>query len=249
MKKIYLSLCAALFAAGAFAQVDVTFQVDMTPYINAGGAVAVNASNIKVAGNFTTNGSAVVPDWDPASAPTFNNISGNVYSTTINFPASSVGSGLEFKFLITTASWGNCNDLVGNTQECLTVGDPCTNGSNDNRFLTIPAANSTICFDWNTCNACTGLGIKQNLDNLANLAVSPNPVSDNTIISFGMSSNENVQVVVYNSLGALVSVLSNESKAVGTHKIEWNTTSLEKGLYTVVVRTSSGSKSTRVAVQ
>ncbi|MES1224825.1 MAG: T9SS type A sorting domain-containing protein [Bacteroidota bacterium] len=173
-----------------------------------------------------------------------------MYATTINFPAGTAGQGLEFKFLLTTASWGNCNDISGaNTQECLTVGDPCTNGTNDNRFYTIPSLNETICFEWNTCNVCTGLGIKQNLVNLANLAVSPNPSVNNTVISYGLVSNENVQVRVYNSLGAEVAVLANEAQAIGNHKINWNTSTVDKGLYTVVVRTATGTKSTRVAVQ
>ena len=86
MKKIYLSVCAMLFAAGAFAQADVTFIVDMTPYITAGGAVPVNTSNIKVAGNFSSRGAAL-PDWDPTSSPAFTNVSGNIYSLTVNFPA------------------------------------------------------------------------------------------------------------------------------------------------------------------
>ncbi len=249
MKKIYLSVCAMLFAAGAFAQSDVTFMVDMTPYINAGGTLAVNAANVKIAGNFSTNGS-LLPDWDPTSSSAFTNVSGNVYSTTINFPAGTAGQGLEFKFLLTTASWGNCNDITGaNTQECLTVGDPCTNGSNDNRFYTIGTVNETICFEWNTCTVCTGLGVKQNLTNLANLAVSPNPSVNNTVISYGLVSNENVQVRVYNSLGAEVAVLANEAQGIGAHQINWNTSTIDKGLYTVVVRTATGAKSTRVAVQ
>jgi hypothetical protein len=249
MKKIYLSVCAMLFAAGSFAQSDVTFMVDMTPYITAGGTLAVNASNVKIAGNFTTN-SAVVPDWDPTASPAFVNVSGNVYATTINFPAASAGLGLEFKFLLTTASWGNCNDITGaNTQECLTIGDPCTNGSNDNRFYTIGTVNETICFEWNTCTVCSGVGVKESLTSLANLAVSPNPSVGNTVISYGLVSNENVQVRVYNTLGAEVAVLANEAQGVGTQIINWNTSSMDKGLYTVVVRTASGSKSMRVAVQ
>ena len=238
-----------LIALSSFAQSDVTFQIDMTPYITAGGTLPVIPANVKIAGNFTTNG-AIVPDWDPSLSPAFTNIGGNFYQTTINFPAGTAGQGLEFKFLLTTASWGNCNDITGaNTQECLTIGDPCTNGSNDNRFYTIASVNETICFEWNTCTVCTGVGIKQNVENLANLLVAPNPVVNSAVISYGLVSNEKVQVLVYNSLGAEVAVLANEAQAIGTQKINWNTSAFGKGLYTVVVKTATGSKSTRIAVQ
>ena len=72
---------------------------------------------------------------------------------------------------------------------------------------------------------------------------------NSTEISYGLVSSENVKVVVYNSLGAEVSVLADEAQTTGAHKINWNTASVEKGLYTVVVKTATGAKSTRIAVQ
>jgi Secretion system C-terminal sorting domain len=249
MKKIYLSLCSILFAFGAFAQ-DITFVVDMTPYISAGGTLPVNASNVKIAGTFGSIGLSL-NDWDPLTSPTFTNVNGNFYSTTISFPSSAVGSALEFKFILSTAGWGaNCNDLSGaNTYECMAIGDVCTNGSNDNRYYTIPSLNETICFLWDTCTVCSTLGIEKNSGNLSRFNVSPNPSVNNAVITYVLKNTENVQVRVYNTLGAEVAVLTNETQSIGSHNIFWNTSAIDKGLYTVVVKTASGTKSARIAVQ
>ena len=67
MKKIVLSIFTLLslpfFAANA--QVNVTFQVNITDYL-AGGGVINNI--VSIAGNFTTSGGDL-PDWTPAGAP------------------------------------------------------------------------------------------------------------------------------------------------------------------------------------
>ena len=50
-------------------------------------------------------------------------------------------------------------------------------------------------------------------------------------------------------LGAKVATLVNDAQVAGAHTIAWNTSNVEAGIYTVIAKTSTGSKSVRVAVQ
>ena len=239
------SACIAVTIIGG---ISVTYQVDMTPYIAAGGIIPVNTSNIKIAGNFTDLG-ATIPNWTPLSSPVATNISGNIYSITVSYPTASIGMGQQYKFLATLDTWGSCNTLAGNTQECLTVGATCTDGTNDNRFLIIPAIDSTVCFDWNTCNVCGGVGIKKNSADAYALSISPNPSFNGiTKISYSLASNENVSVKVYNVLGSEVIALVNENQATGAHSINWNNSAVNKGVYFVTIKTGSFEKTVRVVV-
>ncbi|MEK9138642.1 MAG: hypothetical protein AAB393_16080, partial [Bacteroidota bacterium] len=64
---------------------------------------------------------------------------------TIEFPATSVGQTLQYKFLNTATSWGQCGD----EQECLAADATCTTIP-DNRTLVIPATDLSFCYTYNT---------------------------------------------------------------------------------------------------
>ena len=112
MKKIYFFTLSMLCAFALHAQVQVTFQVDLTDYL----AVAGNTlKTVKIAGNFPVNNAVNVPEWTPPGSPVFTDLGNNIWGTTISFAAAGVGKTLEFKFLNTADSWGDCN----NQQECM----------------------------------------------------------------------------------------------------------------------------------
>ena len=155
--------------------VQVTFQVDLTYYLQ------TNAlETVKIAGNFADNGAFGVPNWDPPSAPLFTSIGDDVWSTTIEFPTSSAGQSLEFKFLNTADSWGDC----GVKQECMGAeDDACKNPSNDNRLLVIPSANETLCYTWETCLGCNVSNTNEKFVEIP-MTVAPNPFSNRTVVTF-----------------------------------------------------------------
>ena len=155
--------------------VEVTFQVDLTPYLAAGNTL----ETVRIAGNFGDNG-ASLPNWDPPASPAFTHIGDDVYSTTISFPATSAGQNLEYKFLNTATSWGDC----GIQQECL-PGDAgaCKSPGNDNRLLVIPSSNQTLCYTWETCLGCNLVGTNEKYLDVP-MTIAPNPFSSRTVVTF-----------------------------------------------------------------
>jgi hypothetical protein len=59
----------------------------------------------------------------------------------------------------------------------------------------------------------------------------PNPFNPTTIITYSVPYKSNVELKVYNSLGAEVELLANEPKESGTHKVEFDATVLPSGIY------------------
>lgn len=116
MKKIYTLMVALLFSAGAFAQHNVTFRVDMT-------GQTISANGVHVAGDFQMAAGAS-SNWDPA-ATSLTNSTGNIYEIQVNIP-----SGIyQFKF-INDNTWGGVESVPGPAQVQLGTG-------NDNRWIAI----------------------------------------------------------------------------------------------------------------
>jgi hypothetical protein len=75
----------------------------------------------------------------------------------------------------------------------------------------------------NTVNSLpTEFSLKQNY---------PNPFNPTTNISFSIPSDSRVRITIYNSLGELVSELTNASYQAGRHDITWNATNATSGVY------------------
>ena len=56
-----------------------------------------------------------------------------------------------------------------------------------------------------------------------------------------IKETDNVQVVVYNLTGAVVTVLADEQLNSGKHSIKWSTSELPAGYYFCNIRTSTSS--------
>ncbi len=130
MKKILL-ICLILISGSSFAQVDVTFKVDMRGYNIPFTAAYVNG---------TFNG------WCGLCNPMTDANNDSIWELTIPLPAGSI----EYKF--TVDGW------VG--QENLTPGSPCTITSSGftNRSLIFSAATVLPVNCWGKCGACGPLG-------------------------------------------------------------------------------------------
>ena len=237
-------LFAAFIALNANAQVDVTFQVDMTDYLKVTGN---KLQTIKVAGTFggtnAKSGTVALVDWTPPSTPKFavTATGKNIWSTKITFPNASKGTDLFFKFLNTADTWGAC----GVDQECFdaTVAnvDKCTQNAGDfNRLLKIPTANTTVCFKWNTCAACGSVNT-QDLALDADVTVSPNPATESMLLTIATEGVYNVDVTTVT--GQIVHSLQNVS---GQAVIERN--DLANGMYFLVIRYAAGKFQTQKVI-
>jgi hypothetical protein len=65
----------------------------------------------------------------------------------------------------------------------------------------------------------------------------PNPFNPSTTIKFGLPTNSNVMLTIYNQLGEKIDVLVNKDLEAGLHTITWNAANLASGLYFYELRT------------
>ena len=66
--------------------------------------------------------------------------------------------------------------------------------------------------------------------NVSEIKVYPNPLKQNATIEFNTATSQNIEVMVYNQLGAVVHKLNFES-VVGNNKVDFDRQSLASGLY------------------
>ncbi len=69
----------------------------------------------------------------------------------------------------------------------------------------------------------------------------PNPVSDDTEIRFRLAQEQQVNLSIFNSVGALVGTLINERLPSGHHSIRFNASSLTEGIYFYQLSSESAS--------
>jgi len=74
----------------------------------------------------------------------------------------------------------------------------------------------------------------------------PNPVGNRTNVSFVLENTENVQLNVYDMSGMLVKTLVSGIQPSGRNLIEYDTSSLNNGMYLLNLRTGSGSVTTKL---
>ena len=206
----------------AMSQVTVTYQVDITGYLAAGNTL--NANGIRVGGNFTTNG-APVADWSPSDATcAMTDLGSNIWSIAITYPQASVGATQLYKFV--NGDWGT-NE--GTDPANTIAGDSCGVG-NVNRTLVIPAANTTYCFVWDACTSCGAASLTETA--IANVVVSPNPVSDMATFTFDLNGTSDVTVTLFDLAGKVVSTTSASNQT----SVEVNTAALNSGSYIYQVK-------------
>jgi hypothetical protein len=157
MKKIYLSICAVLAGLGMSAQVDVTFNVDMTNE-------TVPAEGVHIAGNFADpnyDGTVVNPayvNWSPSAIAMTDVDMDGVYSITMSL----LPNRYEFKFI-------NGNDWPFNES----VPGACQVGNgNSNREINITAATEyNVCYG--SCAPCGEKTVRFRVDMSQQAGVNP----------------------------------------------------------------------------
>ena len=72
------------------------------------------------------------------------------------------------------------------------------------------------------------------------MAVFPNPFNGNTTIAFSTEESTDVNISVYDQTGRLIEVLQEGKLIEGNHKIIWDASGVNKGLY--ILRLNSDDK-------
>jgi hypothetical protein len=191
---------------GSTAPANVTFRVDMNDYT----------------GTFTTAYvSGSMNGWSGDANPMTDANGDGIWETTLM-----VGAG-DYEFKFTLDNW--------TADEQFTKGDPCTVSINGgefvNRFISV-AGDMTICFLWNTCDACEPLATNDITIDNSFFQLQPNLVDQSTKISFTQPSFSDRILKVFNATGALIFEQKIES---GMTEYNLNTGHFQKGIYFVNV--------------
>jgi len=247
MKKT-LTLAAALVASAAFAQVTVTYKVDITDYL-AGGAT-LGANGMRIGGNFAAQGASAgtnaMVDWSPSNQYSAMTDEGsNIWSIAVTYPSTAVGATQLYKFV--NNDWGTNAGTTGTT----IASDSCgvdDGGGNINRTLVIPSANAAFLFCYDRCYQCDGSSPALSSDELevAELTVAPNPTNGDVNVTFSARAAGTATVKVMNLLGQSVMVLDRAVEAgVNTIKADLN---VANGTYFVEVAVDGVKSVKRVVV-
>jgi hypothetical protein len=186
---------------------NVTFKVNMSQ------EGAISANGVHLAGEMNM--------WNPAS-PTMTMGAGSIYSATYTM---NVGDTVEYKYLNGNA-WG--------TDEAVPAG--CKFGSTTNRFVIVTAQDNvtlpTVCFA--RCVNCT---VGANDVNFAqSINIYPNPTNADATLSFSFSDANDVQISLYNAMGAVL--FTQNERGMQSNNVVLNTNALSNGVY--FVRISNG---------
>ena len=80
------------------------------------------------------------------------------------------------------------------------------------------------------------------------IQVYPNPLTENSTLSFYLSNPETVNVSVFNNLGMEVIKIANQQLQSGIQNINLNVTSLENGIYFIRIQAGSDIQTKKVTV-
>ena len=238
MKKIYSLIVAAIISASMYAQVNVTYQVDITDYLLTN---SLGAGGIRIAGNFedytaTTSGNTLL-SWSPTDANSaMTEGADDVWSITVTYPSEFIGSTQQYKFV--NDNWGT-NEGTDAANTIATDGCGTTDGAvppNINRTLVIPDADVTYQYCWDHCLRCDGsdplvTDIITVAPSKLNLNVSPNPAINFVAFTYSVTGAETVTLDVFSLMGEHVANVVNELQNSGTQSATYDMQNLATGTY------------------
>ncbi len=230
MKRIYILFFALIFTVSIYAQVEVTFRVDMS-------ATAPDAAGIFVTGNWM-DAAGLSGDWqEPGSnmdAQLLDDDSDNVYELTVMLPTG------DYQFKYSNGSgWPNAEAGGGadNYQADLSSCGGSDNGYGGyNRNFNVPAQGPVQldAFLFNSCDL--SLLSTANLSTVDAITLSPNPATNNVEIRFKNADLSRHIVSVYSLAGQLI-----EQKDMGNADyININLTNYNQGMYIVTFQNELG---------
>lgn len=245
MKKLYTLIAAMIVATTINAQVNVTFNVDITDYIAAGNVLGANG--IRIGGNFSTSGGSLsdgttMVDWTPSDVTgAMTNVAGtNIWTITVqyaSFPIPPIEPLVQsYKFV--NNDWGT-NEGLDPNNTIVSGGCGALDGTDTNRKLTIStlAADTVLNYCWDQCLPCSAAGF-QLVNNQSNFSLFPNPANNNVNVSFNSSGNSKIEI--FNAIGQNVNTQNLGNLLPGNHKQNISTENLTQGIY--FVKLTSGNK-------
>lgn len=244
----FFALAVVAFCSNTYAQVTVTYQVDMTgaQLGAAGGTCPVlpfdpstdvvqamgaeyngwsEAENVACGAAFTADPTI---DFAPVSAGSM------IYTRTKDVTPDAFGK-LTWKYRI-NHSWDN-DELRG-------VGD-------GNRHASVPtgAAAITIASIFNDTTNTVSINSGIHNPKLAEVrTVYPNPASANAVISYYTLSNDEVSIYLTNMIGQNVKTFFEGSQYVGLHNMTMDLNELSNGIYFVNVRVGNSVATQKISV-
>jgi hypothetical protein len=233
MKNALLTLISTLLTCALSAQINVTYQVDIAEYLQAGGILGTNG--IRIGGDFAGNNATFqgnpMVDWTPSNG--FCAMSqvdtSTIWTITVTYPSSSAGATQLYKFV--NNDWGTNEGTAAN----LIAIDGCglDDGSgNINRTLTIPTADTTLLYCWDKCDPCAGFPTAlQHVSNSIKPFVFPNPAKNSLNLSGSFVSEQPCTIDFFNPLGQAVRsiTLRPVNSELQSHKLDIS--SLAPGMY------------------
>jgi hypothetical protein len=126
-------------------------------------------------------------------------------------------------------------------------------GQKDVRFkfqFISDGSGNNIFIDNININGTPSAGVAEEFQNGFDLAVFPNPFSDNTTISFNLLERYNVSISVYDIVGREVMPVSTKTElSAGTYTLPLNRNTLKSGIYFVKLNVDGYSVTKKVIVQ
>jgi Secretion system C-terminal sorting domain len=142
------------------------------------------------------------------------------------------------------------NSLTGNTRVGYIEGGIFADFPNVANFdpISMSRPNATLyeVYVDKTINAIPELTVANNVNNLT---VYPNPVSDNISISFSVKNENTCEIKLYNLKGQLVRTLLQEKNLKGDQKFNFSMNGLKNGVYFCNVRVGTSVKVVKVLMQ
>lgn len=80
------------------------------------------------------------------------------------------------------------------------------------------------------------------------LGIFPNPTSNTAELKFNLSEDTHVQVEIVNAMGQIVKTIDKANITAGTQSVEFDTTGMPSGVYTVRLKTNKSIISSRLSV-
>jgi len=262
MKTVFTFLVAFAIASVSLAQVNVTYQVDITDWLTAGNTLA--ATGMRVGGDFGTLGAEnqgnAMADWSPSDAQSaMTDMGNNVWSITVTYPATAIGDTQSYKFV--NGDWGTpgTDNEGGDSSKIATGGCGSDDGSgNINRQLEIPTADVGYQFCWEHCEKCDGsspiITGTLELEKVTHFAAQPNPASHMATIDYTLAERtKNLSITIYNALGQAVKTLYQGAQSAGSYNVTWDLTSdqgmpVDNGVYFYTLNNGSNQLTQKLVI-
>jgi hypothetical protein len=249
MKKILLLLSVS-FALGAVAQSTIKLNIyDTTYIISANDVIHVKTkanktsiTEIDITNTGSTNNLYKVKRMDVllnTDALAYFCVAGGCYTELVSTSADTLklapgqsASELAGDFQLLSADLSE-GPIVGKSTIDYTIFN-----------LNVPSDKVTFTIKYNATEA---VGIKENVKNLSDFSIFPNPAKESAVINLNSSKATSGSLSVFNALGEVV-LQKDLSLIEGKNKIELNTENLKSGVYFVSLTNSGNSISKKLII-